>query len=187
MSRPPDYFDELYSRNPDPWGFTTSPYERDKYQATLAALPKPRYGDALEIGCSIGVFTHLLSPRCDRLLAIDGSSKAIELAQARCVDLPHVTVAQRLVPEQWPSGARDLILFAEVLYFLEPGDIERSARLAEASLAPDGCILLVNWLGSTETTLGGDAAAGLFLSSLTSAVQSTTLRRPEYRLDRVWR
>ena len=38
-SLPPDYCEHVYAANADPWQFATSPYERDKYAATLAALP----------------------------------------------------------------------------------------------------------------------------------------------------
>jgi hypothetical protein len=57
------YFDTLYAADPDPWRFATSAYERDKYAASLAALPDPAYGSVLEIGCSIGVFTRQLAGR----------------------------------------------------------------------------------------------------------------------------
>src|ERR1700744_4973631 len=59
-----EYFDLLYAQRSDPWDFATSPYEAAKYAATLAALPKPRYKNALELGCSIGVLTQQLAPRC---------------------------------------------------------------------------------------------------------------------------
>ena len=35
----PAYFEALYAADPDPWRFATSAYEREKYTATLAALP----------------------------------------------------------------------------------------------------------------------------------------------------
>jgi hypothetical protein len=69
----PDYFDSLYAADPDPWKFAASPYERDKYALTLEAMPKPRYRSALEVGCSIGVFTKSLASRCDALVAIDAA------------------------------------------------------------------------------------------------------------------
>lgn len=59
-SLPPDYFDVRYAADPDPWNFAGSPYERDKYAATLAALPRERYASALEVGCSIGVLLSLI-------------------------------------------------------------------------------------------------------------------------------
>ena len=42
-SLPPGYFEAIYARDPDPWRFADSAYERAKYDATLAALPRPRY------------------------------------------------------------------------------------------------------------------------------------------------
>ncbi len=56
-----EYFDDLYQKNEDPWDFETSAYERDKYAATLAALPNAHYQNAFEIGCSIGVLTQQLA------------------------------------------------------------------------------------------------------------------------------
>jgi hypothetical protein len=58
-----DYFRRLYAADPDPWAFATSSYERATYDATLAALPCPRYRAGFEIGCSIGVLTRDLAAR----------------------------------------------------------------------------------------------------------------------------
>ena len=65
---PPKYFDHVYQANRDPWNFETSPYEREKYAATLAALPRARYAEAFEIGCSLGILTAQLAPHCGHLL-----------------------------------------------------------------------------------------------------------------------
>jgi len=62
-----EYFEDLYGQSPDPWGFETSPYERKKYEHTLDVLQGQRYRRALEVGCSIGVFTAMLAPLCDEL------------------------------------------------------------------------------------------------------------------------
>ena len=45
----PSYFEGLYAADPDPWRFATSDYERDKYAATLAALPRRHYARALDV------------------------------------------------------------------------------------------------------------------------------------------
>ena len=76
QTMPPDYFDNRYAEDPDPWQFATSEYEAAKYAATLEALPKPHYASALEIGCSIGVFTKALAARCDALIGVDTAEKA---------------------------------------------------------------------------------------------------------------
>ena len=58
------YFDDMYSDNPDPWGFESRWYEQRKYALTIAALPEPLYRSGFEPGCSVGVLTSLLAPRC---------------------------------------------------------------------------------------------------------------------------
>ena len=89
-SLPPSYFAQIYQTSLDPWHFETSLYEREKYLASLAALPLERYRLAFEIGGSIGVLTRILADRCDRLLSIDLSSVAQGRAQIRCADQPQV-------------------------------------------------------------------------------------------------
>src|ERR1700685_3329297 len=61
-------FEALYQADPDPWGYTRSAYEREKYQATLAACGPGPFAHALELGGSIGVFSELLAPRCQSLI-----------------------------------------------------------------------------------------------------------------------
>ena len=110
---PPEYFEKKYKADIDPWHFRTSEYERDKYQATLGSLTKDKYASALEVGCSIGVLTRLLSPRCVRLLAVDASSTAIEAA--RSINDPNVTFRVANLPAEFPKGTFDLIVLSEVL------------------------------------------------------------------------
>ena len=87
----PTYFDGVYAASADPWHFETSEYERAKYAATLAALPNRRYSRAFEIGCSIGVLTELLAPRCDALLAVDVSNAVLQSARQRLERLNHIS------------------------------------------------------------------------------------------------
>ena len=59
-------FEARYRADPDPWGYLASEYERKKYAATLAACGPGPFACALELGGSIGVFSAMLAPRCDR-------------------------------------------------------------------------------------------------------------------------
>src|SRR6202000_2332958 len=111
-SLPPSYFDEKYRADIDPWGFRTSIYEQQKYRATIAALRKPSYASALEVGCSIGVMTSLLAARCERFTAVDSSSFA--LAEARRRQLPNVTYQLANMPRQFPQRPFELIMISEV-------------------------------------------------------------------------
>ncbi|MCJ2033195.1 SAM-dependent methyltransferase [Methylobacterium sp. J-068] len=183
-SLPPEYFTELYASNPDPWGFTTSAYEQAKYEATLAALGRPRYPEALEVGCSIGVLTRRLAERCEALLALDVAENALTAARARCADSPHVDFLRAAVPAEWPPGRFDLVVISEVLYFFTPGDLAALAAHLAAALKPGAEVVLVHWLGETNYPLSADEAVetliGLTRDRLAPAHQSRTER---YRLD----
>ncbi|MBC9177718.1 class I SAM-dependent DNA methyltransferase [Pseudoroseomonas ludipueritiae] len=184
QSLPASYFDALYAADPDPWKFRSSPYEAAKYEATLAALPRPHYGSVLEIGCSIGVLTRMLAPRCGRLLALDGSARALASARRHCAGLTQVDFAQREIPRQWPRGQHDLILFSEVLYYLDEEDLARTAALTLRALRPAGEVLLVHWTGTTDYPLSGDAAVEGFMAATGQALAvMEQSRRERYRMD----
>ncbi len=180
-SIPPDYFDRLYAADPDPWRFVASPYEREKYAATLAALPDRRFAAGLEVGCSIGVLTQQLAARCDDLLALDVAEAALAQARARC---PGVTFGRRIIPDEWPLGQFDLIVFSEMLYYLDAPAIQATAGRAIAALRPGGCMLLVHYLGETDYPTTGDEAADGFIAAadLPTGFQ---LRAEGYRIDRL--
>lgn len=186
-SLPASYFEELYGRDPDPWGFERWDYERDKYAATLAALPRERYGSALEVGCSIGVLTLALSARCDRLLSLDAAEAPLAAARARLDGRPGVTLRRARVPEEWPAEAADgfdLIVLSEVLYYFSRDDLADVAARAVASLRPGGDAVLVHWLPEAPYPLGGDEAVEGFLDAAGAALRPVLARRePLYRLD----
>jgi SAM-dependent methyltransferase len=178
------FFDDLYARNPDPWGFASSPYEHAKYTATLAALGPRRFGRALEVGCSIGVLTQRLATRCDALLAIDVAQAALDQARQRCSDLLQVRFDRLHVPAEWPSGSFDLIVLSEVLYFLSAAEIAQCADLALTAMPPGGTALLVNWLGENDRPVNGDAAAELFIARCAGKTELRLQTGSElYRID----
>jgi SAM-dependent methyltransferase len=139
------YFDDMYSAAADPWGFEERWYERRKYAIALAMLPRERYRTAFEPGCSIGVFTRMLAPRCGALLSCDLAAAAVEAAAARTSGLARVRVEQRDIPGQWPAGRFDLIVLSEVLYYFGDHDLEQVLKHAADSLEPEGTLLAVHW------------------------------------------
>jgi SAM-dependent methyltransferase len=145
VTLPAGYFEAMYQAAPDPWGFTERWYERRKYAIGLAQLPAERYRSAFEPGCSVGVFSRLLAPRCDALLSCDLAGAAVQAAAQRTSDLPQVRVEQREIPRQWPSGRFDLVVLSEVLYYFGDRDLEQVLERAAASLEPDGTLLAVHW------------------------------------------
>lgn len=181
---PADYFAAMYRSDIDPWKFATSAYERDKYAATLASLPRERYASALELGCSIGVLTHALACRCDRLLALDPAPDALAAARERNRNHPHVHFLRGAVPADYPRETFDLVVLSEVAYYLARPDLKRLTAQVGASLRPGGTAVLVHWLGETDYPLTGDEAATLFRAEAASfAAPVTQTRTADYRLD----
>jgi 2-polyprenyl-3-methyl-5-hydroxy-6-metoxy-1,4-benzoquinol methylase len=183
-SREPLHFERLYNANPDPWNFTTSAYEQQKYDVTLEALGTRRFARALEVGCSIGVLTERLASRCEQVLGLDFAPSAIAAARARCAPYPGVRIEQMQVPRQWPEGQFDLILFSEVLYFLDERDLRGICACTTRSIVPGGRVILVNYTGVTDDPGSGESAAEFFIRETAASLQIVLQRRDlQYRLD----
>jgi 2-polyprenyl-3-methyl-5-hydroxy-6-metoxy-1,4-benzoquinol methylase len=183
-STPARHFEALYRRHADPWKLATSDYEDRKYRATVAALGKRRFRNALEVGCSIGTLTERLAGCCDALLGVDFIEQALQAARQRCAHLPHVRFERRAIPAQWPSGAFDLIVLSEVLYFLSPADLNEVARRCATGAEPDRTVLMVNWRRPNDGTMPGDAAAEMLLGLLPASWKRIAVAlNDDYRID----
>lgn len=141
------YFEGLYGASDDPYGLRARWYEERKRALLLAALPRRRYGNTFEPGCGTGEFTAALAQRCSALLASDGSQRAVELAARRTAGLANVRVERQDLPADWPhaSAPFDLIVVAELGYFLQPDAMRRLADCCGRSLATDGTLLACDW------------------------------------------
>lgn len=182
-----EYFDKVYAANDDPWNFTSSEYEAAKYCATLAALPEENYRNAFEIGCSIGILTAQLAARCDKLLAIDVSEKALKQAKKRCADLPNVQLRVMQIPGEFPDEIFDLILISEVGYYLAPADWRLAMEKVFAQLARGGHVALVHWTPFVhDYPQTGDAVHDAFAEYAGGKMRNLkSFRGEKYRLD-VW-
>jgi SAM-dependent methyltransferase len=179
------YFEALYAADDDPWDFATSRYERAKYDHTVAALGGRRFARGLEVGCSIGVLTARLAGCCERLLAVDLSSRAVARARERLAGVPGVTVERRCLPEEMPGGAFDLIVASEVLYYWDAGLLARGWRALRDALAPGGSLLAVHWRGPVRHyPQGGDAVHETIGADAGGLVHAVSERTGDYRLDR---
>ena len=178
-----EYFEELYAKSEDPWSFETSEYERSKYERTISVLGGRRFHRALEAGASIGVFTRMLADRCDELLAVDVSERAVAAASERLSGQGHVRVERRTLPEEMPAGPFDLIVASEVLYYFPGEEMLAVLRGFERELAPGGALLAVHWRRETKTyPLQGDQVHEL-LAQNTRLQNKVPIIEPDYRLD----
>ncbi len=138
------YFDAKYAASADPYGLGSRWYERRKHAISVAMLPRERYASAFEPGCSIGVLTAMLAPRCDHLLSCDVAEAAVRAAADRTAGSPQVRVERRAVPGDWPPGRFGLIVLSEILYYLSDRDLDRTLGLALTALDPGGTLLAVH-------------------------------------------
>jgi SAM-dependent methyltransferase len=179
-----EFFDKLYADDPDPWGYTHSPYEKRKYAATLGALPRARVHSGLEIGCSIGVLTQLLARRCDSLLAVDMSETALDAARARCRTQRNVRFQRKRIPYEWPAGTFDLVIVSEVLYYMSSPGQRAMVLKTIRNLRAGGVALLVHWLGDTGTARTGDGASMQFIRQARRGLRIVGRKRTSrYRID----
>ena len=82
------------------------------------------------------------------------------------------------------SGAFELILLSEVVYYLSRDDVARLAARVTSSLARGGSVILVHWTGPTNYPLSGDEAAALFIERIgPTCVVERADRYAEFRLD----
>ena len=177
------YFEGLYAESGDPWNFETSEYEQHKYARTLSVLGERTFRRALEAGASIGIFTEMLADRCDELLAVDVSERAVATARRRLSERGHVRVERRTLPEEMPDGPFDLIVASEVLYYFPREEMLTVLRGFERELARGGVLLAVHWRRETETyPLQGDEVHDLLVEH-TRLLNRETIIEPDYRLD----
>jgi SAM-dependent methyltransferase len=145
MTLEPAYFDRMYAASDDPWSLASRWYERRKYAISLGMLPRERYQDAFEPGCSVGVLTQQLGRRCSRVLSCDVSEAAVRAAAERTSGQPGVSVQRRVLPRDWPPGDFDLIVFSELLYYFGGDDLHRVLSQGISALRPGGTLLAVHW------------------------------------------
>ena len=150
------YFDDLYARHDDPWGFESRWYEQRKRDIALASLPSSRFARALEIGCSTGLLTERLAERCDSLLAIDIAASAVERARTRVPGDVRVEVAD--VSTAFPHGEYDLVVLSEVGYYFSEAVLDGILDDIDGSLIDDGTVLACHWRHPVDGyLLTGDA------------------------------
>jgi SAM-dependent methyltransferase len=180
------YFDALFADSDDPWRFKTRWYEERKRALTLACLPARRFRSVFEPGCANGELAAALAPRCDRLLATDGSHKAVALAAERLSAWPHAEARQAWLPQDWPAERFELIVVSEVAYYLDAAQLDLFLARVKGALDDGGTVLACHWRHPIDgCTLDGDAVhaaceARLRLTRVAGHME------PDFRID-VWR
>lgn len=138
------YFGWLF-RRADPWRYASSAYELEKYQRTLGTLRGLHATRVLEAGCAEGAFTELFmrhAAGCE-ILGVDVSEAALVRARQRCRAYPGAHFARANLAFQAPDGPFDLIICAEVLYYMGARSVNACAILTDR-LAPHARLVAVH-------------------------------------------
>jgi len=139
------HFENLYANLGDPWRYETSTFEHTKYRRTLEILPRDHFAKILETGCSVGVFTELVAPYGDDILAVDISKVAIQRARQRCQSQRHVRFHQMDLMRGVLEETFDLVLCSDVLPYLN--DITNKDHICNKIIgwmAEGGYLVLAN-------------------------------------------
>jgi cyclopropane fatty-acyl-phospholipid synthase-like methyltransferase len=138
----------------DPWHYTTNQLEQDRFRDQCALLDQARagelFGNALEVGCSEGVFTEQLAPRCASLLAVDLSPVALARARQRCHRCRNVRFAKWDLLGNRVHGQFDLVVVTGVLEYLTRPSNFRAVREKLVGGVRPGSYLLVETTARSE-------------------------------------
>jgi len=139
-------FEHKYRKHGDYFGYETKPYELTKYQRTLALVKQWRTGSesALEIGCSVGVFTAMIVPEFANVTAVDIAGEALELTRTQTGNAPNVSYIQSDLLSLKLNRQFDVIFCAEVLMYIREKDTAEACRVLDALLKPGGLIVEVS-------------------------------------------
>lgn len=134
------YFDSRFAAG-TPWPYDACPYEAAKRAALVGEVP----ADArvvLEVGAADGHNLPHLADRAPaaRVVGIDLSEQACDLARLRTVGRPEIVVERTDLPHAaarlpWLYGSVDALILAEVLYYFG------GPRATAEQLAPVGRLL----------------------------------------------
>jgi 2-polyprenyl-3-methyl-5-hydroxy-6-metoxy-1,4-benzoquinol methylase len=138
-----EYFERRFAV-PDPWSYETSEYERAKYRRTLEAIGSVAGAHILEIGCAEGVFTAWLAEQGGQVLAVDICNRALVRAQHRCAAWPGVRFACFDIASAPVLDVFDVVICAEVLYYLHQRGLCFARDRLVSALEPAGRLILVH-------------------------------------------
>ncbi len=140
---PRRFMDDAHRRGS--WNFKTAEgqeWHRRVLAAVAMRLGGEQWGDALELGCSEGVFTSYLAGRCRSVRACDISSVACAQAAQRCASYANVRVELLDLAKDDIPGQYDLVFAMDILSCIRGGQrLERAAKKLTNALREGGVLI----------------------------------------------
>ncbi|MBQ0819360.1 MULTISPECIES: nodulation methyltransferase NodS [Microvirga] len=127
----------------DPWRLDSNPFERERHRQMLRlAVAQETIENGLEVGCAAGAFTEMLAPHCQKLTVVDVVPHALDRTRHRLKDPPNISWITCDILRFSTREVFDLIVVAEVLYYLNSvSDMRAAVRNLAKMLAPSGHLI----------------------------------------------
>ncbi|MEX3815898.1 nodulation methyltransferase NodS [Paraburkholderia sp. BR13439] len=152
----------------DPWRLDSNPFEFERHRQMLRlALAEGIVTNALEVGCASGAFTEKLAPHCRRLTVIDVVPEAIARTRARLMESANITWIVSDIQRFSAPDKFDLIVVAEVLYYLGSiAEVRATVQSLARMLAPNGQLVFGSAVDANCRRWGHIAGAETVLEML---------------------
>jgi SAM-dependent methyltransferase len=137
-------FEERFRDDSDPWQTLTSRPEAVKRRHILRAAGHRRWGCGLELAAGNGSNSAALAARIGRLDVCEATAAGHALAGKAAAACPNIRLWRHIVPEPFPADRYDLIVIAELLYYLRREDLRHLAEEITRTLRPAGRLILVH-------------------------------------------
>jgi SAM-dependent methyltransferase len=139
-----DGFAAKFDGNEDPWSTYTDRDEALKRRAILHAMGPGPWGRVLEVAAGNGSNSAAIAPRALRLDATEATSSGVALVAKSISGRSRARAIALTVPARLPRSRYDIVVVAEVLYYLTARDMARTARDVAAALRPGGTLVLAH-------------------------------------------
>lgn len=137
-------FEDRFAGDADPWATFTNRDEATKRDAILHAMGPGPWGRVLELGAGNGSNSAAIAPRALRLEATEATTSGTRLVARAIEHAPRARAIRLAVPAPLPRSRYDLIVVAELLYYLSPRDMAAVARDVTSVLRPGGRLVLAH-------------------------------------------
>jgi SAM-dependent methyltransferase len=139
-------FDEIYRTERDPWSIGEARSARYDLYHELVLDCASSHSRILDVGCGFGAFLARFRGEFEELVGVELSTAAIEQGRKRFPFIQFVEgSAARLDDVVAPTDDYDVIVYSDVIYYLDDAAKDRSLRSIAEHLAPEGVAFVAAW------------------------------------------